>query len=108
MTVRPRTPIDLALAPVAVEIDMNLAQLRDLPFDEIGYRLDLALDRPESSGSVDERCERMIASAVRNVDLHGWEPCITADHARLRLSGGSASLDIGLSAEVTRYIDAGV
>jgi hypothetical protein len=30
MTVRPRVPTDLALAPVAAQIDLNLQRLRDL------------------------------------------------------------------------------
>ena len=42
--------------------------------------------------------------AVRNVELHGWVPSITDDRCRLRLSGGSVSLDLGLSAEIMRYI----
>jgi hypothetical protein len=35
MTVRPKVPADLALAPVAVSIDLNLQRLRDLTQPQI-------------------------------------------------------------------------
>ena len=107
MTVRPKTPIDLALAPVAAELDMNLVPLRDASSAEIDYRLTLELDRSEHSGTVQERVERVLAVAVRNVELHGWIPTITDDHCRLRLTGVSVSLDLGLSAKIMRYIEDG-
>jgi hypothetical protein len=107
MTVRPKTPIDLALAPVAAELDTNLAPLRDASAAEISFQLGLELDRPERSGTVQERTERVLAVAVRNVELHGWTPTITDDHCRLRLTGGSVSLDLGLSAKIMRYIEDG-
>jgi hypothetical protein len=103
---RPKTPLDLSLAPVAAQLDMNLAQLRDRTADEIDFEIALALDRPERKGDPAERTERVLAIAVRNVDLHGWSAKITDDHCRLRLSGGSVSIDLGLSAELLRYIEA--
>jgi hypothetical protein len=39
------------------------------------------------------------------VNLHGWSAEISDDASRLHLSGGSVSLDLGLSAEILRYID---
>lgn len=105
MTLRPKTPIDLALAPVAANLDMNLGRIRDVQPAEIEYQISLELDRPERSGSVEERMERVLALAVRNVELHGWTPTITDDHCRVRLSGGSLSLDLGLSAEIKRFIE---
>ena len=42
--------------------------------------------------------------ALREVDLHHWDAAITDDFARLRLSGGSVSLDLGLSASILAYI----
>jgi hypothetical protein len=107
MTVRPKAPADLALAPVAVAIDVNLAALRDAPAAEISYQLDLALDHPEHEGSAAERAARVLALAVRNVDLHAWRATITDDHCRLHLAGGSVSLDLGLSAAVRDYIESG-
>ena len=104
MTLLPRAPIDLLLAPVAVHLDMNLAQIRDASPDEISFQIALALDRPERSGTAQERMQRVLAATVRNVDLHGWTPTITDDHCRLHLSGGSVSLDLALSAAIMRFI----
>jgi len=105
MTLRPKTPLDLSLAPVAAQLDINLAHLRDCPPQEIDFQVSLELDRPERSGTAEERAERILAVAVRNVELHGWTPSISDDHCRLHLSGGSVTLDLGLSAAIMRYID---
>jgi hypothetical protein len=101
----PKSPTDLLLAPVAVEIDRNLQRLRDLDSAAIAAELDLELDRPESrSAGRKERRARVLLAALRNVNLHDWDAEITGDDARLHLHGGSVSLDIGLSATIARYI----
>ena len=82
MTLLPRAPIDLLLAPVAVHLDMNLARLREMSPAEIDFQIALALDRPERTGTAEERMERLVAVTVRNVELHGWTPTITDDHCR--------------------------
>jgi hypothetical protein len=100
----PKDPHDLSLAPVAVTIDRNLQTLRDLePSEIVGY-LELMLDRPERTGNPEERATRILETALRNVDCHGWQGEITADSARLRLIGGSVTLDLGLSANILRFI----
>jgi hypothetical protein len=100
--------MDLLLAPVAVHVDTNLARLRDRSPTEIDFEEDLELDRPARSNTVEERMERLLMVALRDVDLHGWTAEITDDHSRLRLSGGSVSLDLGLGATLTSYIIEGV
>jgi hypothetical protein len=105
MTLRPKTATDLSLAPVAANLDMNLERIRDITPAEIGFQIALELDRPERSGTIEERTKRVLKLAVRNVELHGWTPTITDDHCRMRLSGGSLSLDLGLSAEIKRFIE---
>ena len=104
-TIPPKAPRDLVLAPVAAEIDLNLQRLRDLTLDELKFELDLELDRPEIRKTREERAARVQAAATRNVDLHHWKAEITGDGARLRLSGGSVTLDVGLSATLLRYIE---
>ena len=104
MTLHPRAGKDLVLAPVAAQIDLNLQRVRDCSHDEIDHELLLELDRPAADDSPAERAARVLALAVRNVDLHGWKAEITDDAARLRLSGGSVSLDLGLSKSLTDYI----
>jgi len=104
----PKSPTDLSLAPVAVAIDGNLQRLRDLDSAAIAAVLDLELDRPESaSAGRDERRARILQAALRNVKLHDWSAEITDDDARLHLSGGSVSLDLGLSAGLMRYVAGG-
>lgn len=106
MTLVPKEAKDLVLAPVAAAIDSNLQYLRDKSPEEIEYALTLELNvRP--STSPEEREARVREAAVRMVDLHGWTVEITDDRARVRISGGSVSLDLGLSASLLRYITEG-
>jgi hypothetical protein len=107
MTVLPKTPTDIGLAPVAVGLDTNLQLFRESSAAEIGFHLELELDQPERSASAQERSGCVAAVAVRNVELHGWSAAVTDDHCRLRLSGGSVTLDLGLSANIMRYIEGG-
>ena len=105
MNVHPRVPADLVLAPVAVAIDRNLEPLRDTAADAMEREIQMVLDRPGRDDSAEERARRVLEAAVRNVDVHGWSAEIVADHSRLRLSGGSVSLDIGLCATLLAFID---
>jgi len=107
MSLYPKTAIDLALAPVAAHVDMNLAAFRDSSPDELVFHLELKLNCPEIQHTVEERAARVLEASVRNVGLHGWHAAISDDHCRLRLSGGSVSLDLGLSAAIMRYIETG-
>ena len=101
----PRVPNDLTLAPVAVSIDRNLAILRANSVDEMATTIELELDKPERDATCEERAQRVLQVAVRNTDLHGWEAEVTPDHARIRLSGGSVTVDLGLSASILHFIE---
>jgi hypothetical protein len=107
MSITPKEPKDLALAPVAVHVDRNLERLRDKSPSEIDYELTLELNQPPQTGTAEERSTRVLAVALREVDLHHWSAEITPDSARVRLSGGSVSLDVGLSAALLTYIREG-
>jgi hypothetical protein len=103
---RPKASMDLSLAPVAAEIDSNLQPLREkATAEEIEAALQLATNRTPISDTREERGDRVLDLALRNVELHGWEVEMTDDNARLRLSGGSVSLDLGLSASISRFIE---
>ena len=68
----PHSTADLALAPVLINIERNLARVRDS--DDLEYALALALN--DDGGwypSAAERAERVQQLATRNVDLHGWQ-----------------------------------
>jgi hypothetical protein len=107
MTIRPKTPKDLLLAPVAAEIDLNLQALRDKSPAEIGDALGIVLNVDRAGADREQRAARVLEAAVRAVELHDWHTEITDDAARLRLSGGSVSIDLGLSATILRYIENG-
>jgi hypothetical protein len=105
LSVMPKSRHDLSLAPVAVMIDSNLQPLRDIGPHEILAHLELMLDRPERTNTRDERADRVLQTALRNVELHGWKAEITDDCSRIQLSGGSVTIDLGLSATILRFID---
>ncbi len=103
---RPKVPKDLSLAPVAAEVDHNLQRIRDLPdADAINREIVLETNMSASNGSAEERRKQLLGYALRNVEMHGWDAAISEDGARLRLSGGSVSLDLGLSASLLRYLE---
>ncbi len=108
MTIHPKGHKDLMLAPVAAEIDLNLQRMRDRSARDVEAELELELDRPAMSADRDERARFVLEQALRHVDLHGWTAVITDDGCRLHLDGGSVSLDLGLSAGITTYIEEGV
>jgi len=108
MTIHPKNQKDLMLAPVAAEIDRNLQRLRDGSVRDVMAELELELDRPAMYLDRDARAELVLRQSLRHVELHGWTATITDDAARLRLNGGSVSIDLGLSAAITRYIEDGV
>lgn len=104
MTLRPKVPTDMVLAPVAAEIDLNLQRLRDRSTSEIAYELALELNRPLVEDTREERATHVLRVALRDVELHGWHAEITDDGSRLHLSGGSVTLDLGLGSTVMSYI----
>jgi hypothetical protein len=108
MTIHPKKQRDLLLAPVAVEIDLNLQRMREGTPRDVLAELELELDRPAMSADRAERAELVLRQALRGVDLHGWTAAITDDGTRVHLAGGSVTLDLGLSAAVTSYIEDGV
>lgn len=108
MTIHPRNQKDLLLAPVAVEIDLNLQRMRDVSPRGVLAELELELDRPAMCIERSERVALVLRQALRNVDLHGWTADITPDGTRVHLGGGSVTLDVGLSAGITSYIEDGV
>jgi len=106
MTIRPKTPTDLTLAPVAVEIDLNLQRLRSLTTPaEIFGELALELNVGQQGATREERAAQIVRLALRDVDLHGWRVEMSDDASRIHLHGGSVTLDVGLSAALQRYID---
>ena len=107
MTIRPKTPKDLLLAPVAAEIDHNLVPLREMSPAQLGDALAIAFNADRAGADRGQRAARILDEAVRGVELHEWHVEITDDAARLRLSGGSVSIELGLSPSIRSYIENG-
>jgi hypothetical protein len=103
MTMHPRVPKDLALAPVAVQIDHNLQRIRDESVSAIERALQLELDRADHN-TPEKRTASVHDLALRGVETHEWQAEITEDACRLRLSGGSVTLELGLGEAVMHYI----
>jgi hypothetical protein len=100
----PKTRKDLALAPVAVEIDRNLRRLRDKTPIEVDYEVALELDKPAIPNTREMRAERVLMVALRDVDMHGWDAGLTEDLSAVRLTGGSVSIDIAVGASAMQFI----
>lgn len=96
------------LAPVAAQIDLNLQRLRDMTARDVEAELELELDTPATSADRHERELLVLRQALRDVNLHGWEATISADGCRVHLSGGSVTIDVGLSSGIGAYIREGV
>jgi len=103
MTIHPKEPKDLMLAPVAAEIDRNLQLLRERSPEEVETALQLVLDRPEWA-TRETREERILKAALQGVEMHGWHADITADYTGLRLSGGSVSIQLALGSSVQAHL----
>lgn len=106
-TPHPHSSADLALAPVLINIERNLAALRtcaDLDFA-------LALDQNDDDHwyhTPAERAWRLQRSAIRNVDLHGWAVTPTGDGYGLSVTHGEYSVPVMLGKRLTDYVEHGL
>jgi hypothetical protein len=94
------------MAPVLIGIERNLAPLRTSTDLELALALDLNDDDSMYSGA-EERAKRVLRSAIRNVDLHGWAVTPTLDRHGLAVSHGEYTVSIMLGAQLTGYIEHG-
>ena len=103
-TPHPHSAADLALAPVLIGIERNLARLR--ASSDLAYRLALDLNDDDSwYHSAEERAARVLRSATRDVDLHGWQVHPTADRCGLEVAHGEYSVSLMLGSALTAYIE---
>ena len=102
----PHSPADLALAPVLINIERNLARVRDS--DDLEYALALALN--DDSGwypSTAERAERVQQLATRNVDLHGWHVTPSSDLQGLVIEHSQYRVSLMLGKRLADYVTSG-
>lgn len=105
-TLRPRSAADLALAPVIIGLERNLARLRnshDLEFELAVQLDDDASFYPEEA----DRVRRILKAATRNVDLHGWTVSPTPDMQGLAVSHGQYAVSVMFGKQVANYIEHG-
>ena len=99
----PHSAADLALAPVLISIERNLAHLRSGTDLELAFALDLNDDDSWYS-SAEERAQRVLKSATRDVDLHGWTVTPTPDWNGLAISHGEYTVSLMLGAQLADYV----
>ncbi len=104
MKLKPKTPADLSLAPVAAEIDLNLQSLRDEQIETVADAVALALNSSPAA-TREGRAAQVLEVALRGVDLRGWHASVSDDATRVHLSGGSVTLDLGLSARIRDFVE---
>jgi hypothetical protein len=102
---RPTTVADLALAPVLLSIERNLAVLRTC--DDLSYALALELNDDDALYRTPaERAGRIQRYAIRFVDLHGWGVSPTEDLHGLAVSHGQFSVPVMLGKRLADYVSA--
>jgi hypothetical protein len=103
---RPHSVADLSLSPVLVNIERNLAWLRDN--DDLPYTLAVELNDDDSMyPTPSDRAGRVQTAAVRDVDLHGWTVVPTADLQGLAVSHGEYTVSIMLGRRLADYVEHG-
>jgi len=102
----PHSAADLALAPVLINIERNLAMLRDS--DDLEYALTLHLnDDGRRYATAGERARRVQEFATSGVDLHGWDVSPTADLQGLAVSHGDYTVSLMFGKQVANYVEHG-
>lgn len=103
----PHSPADLALAPVLINIERNLTQLRDS--DDLEYALALALnDDNRWYHSAAERAGRLERLATRSVDLHGWHVSPSPDLQGLVIEHSDYRVSVMFGKRLADYVERGL
>jgi hypothetical protein len=74
MTLHPKVPADIALAPVAAAIDLNLRGLRDRDPSAIRSELQLQLDRPALPNTRENRGGEVLSVALETSIFTAGKP----------------------------------
>lgn len=105
-TNHPHSTIDLALAPVLINIECNLQRLRTS--DDLRYALALELDDSEDRyRSPIDRARRLHKAAVRNVNLHGLTVSPTGDLHGLEVAHAAYRVSVMLGKPLVDYVEQG-
>jgi hypothetical protein len=103
---RPHSVADLALAPVIIGLEDNLARLRES--DDLESELATELNDDESFYPDEaDRVRRILKAATRNVNLHDWTVSPTPDMQGLAVSHGQHTISIMFGKPLANYIEHG-
>ena len=105
-TPRPHSPADLALAPVLIEIEHNLARLRSSENLQFDLALELNDDDSQYKSAV-QRADRIRQYAIRDVELHGWQVRPTQDFYGLAVEHGDYQVSLMFGKQLTGYVEHG-
>lgn len=105
-TNRPHSTIDLALAPVLINIEHNLQRLRTS--DNLMLALALELnDIEDRYRSPIDRAGRLQEAAIRNVNLHGLTVRPTDDLHGLEVAHDEYRISVMLGKPLVEYVEHG-
>jgi hypothetical protein len=93
----------LYLAPIALELDAQLAELGALSDEDLALQVAIASDKPD--WSTDMRQEGLLRTVSHLIDLHGW--VLTWDERGIRVSRRGHALVLGVPANFQRYLEDG-
>lgn len=101
MATRPHDLTDLYLAPVALELEHELAGLSGLSSRELDAQVALRANRDPHT--TEERRRDLLAAVTHSLDLHGWE--VSWEPRGLRMSHDAHELVLGVDRNLTEYLD---
>lgn len=97
----PHDVSDLELAPVALAVDARISHLAALDDAALAREIEAVSERPTRDDS--ERRSALLAAVEPLVAMHGWK--LSWDDTRgIRLTHGSHSFVLGVSASMRRYV----
>lgn len=107
MSTNPHSAADLALAPVLINVERNLARLRDTP--DLEYELSLELNDDSAwYHTAAERAHRVQQVATRGVDAHGWTIQPSSDYQGLIVRHGGYQVSVMLGSRLAAYVELGI
>jgi hypothetical protein len=102
----PHSLADLALAPVLIELERGLDELRRS--EDLGFSLVLYLnDQPSAYRTAAERASRIRRYVVRDHDLHNWTVEPTPDCHGLAVEHGEYKISLMFGKKLLDYIEHG-
>jgi hypothetical protein len=92
---------DLALAPMLLHLDRELASYAGLNVEEMRLRLAAETNQEPHFGPARKAC--VLEAITRFVDLRGWQPTWT--NRGLRLANHSHSVTLGLPPNLASFLE---